>query len=443
MGLPVFREPAAAEPKVATKADASAQSRSAIRRQRAVRHSPTRPRPVSLAAYRLTPNNEDNGVRALMEILRGDRTPAADLSADSERLQAEFSHRRSMESGRSILQDALSYERPGRRMREVFAPSRRLPPPLPPVPEPRDYSGTMSPEEADLAPEYLQPYVRRLQSSSQPNNRTDGLPSGPNTSALRLGSASLTPRFAPAYLFDGNRTEMRRSDAAENSMHFEDGIPDNRNAGIDDLPPLRRVGHRSILDGPIFERPSRTRQESHRSLGAMDGLGDRERSFSPEDDPWETLLTTITPDTQLPSPDSFSSALASASSFTSNPATTGGLHLPPLSSESSASIHICDVPTEFEDSDTEAEGDADRNHGNPSSRPVQSLFGLSDNIRDGSEDSSRVPHDYLDRRGFETYNREHELQQLQSILSRLGRMNNTLRESAGLTRPESRREREA
>ena len=99
-------------------------------------------------------------------------------------------------------------------------------------------------------------------------------------------------------------------------------------AAIDpDLPPLRRMGHRSINErqrsrsrSPNRRRPSFRvprdylhddfEDDHFRAHGS--GLGDRDRSLSPDADQWETLLTTITPDPSLPSAEtSFNSAAAS------------------------------------------------------------------------------------------------------------------------------------
>ncbi len=52
----------------------------------------------------------------------------------------------------------------------------------------------------------------------------------------------------------------------------------------------------------------------------VDGLGDRQRSLSPEDN-WDTLLTTITPDQQLPSADSSFTSASAASLPLSHPMT--------------------------------------------------------------------------------------------------------------------------
>lgn len=58
-------------------------------------------------------------------------------------------------------------------------------------------------------------------------------------------------------------------------------------------------------------------------LGTMDGLGDRDRSLSPENGAaWDTLLTSITPDPQAPSAGS-SFASASATAAAASYASTG------------------------------------------------------------------------------------------------------------------------
>lgn len=92
----------------------------------------------------------------------------------------------------------------------------------------------------------------------------------------------------------------------------EDPLPDQyrprrrdaRANALDELPPLRRMGNRTINEAlPRITQFSvdETRADD---LGMTSGLGDRERSWSPEADQWETLLTTITPDPSIPSADS-------------------------------------------------------------------------------------------------------------------------------------------
>lgn len=101
-----------------------------------------------------------------------------------------------------------------------------------------------------------------------------------------------------------------------------------------EFPPLRRMGRRQVTDGFL---PSSSLRQSWSPSGAIDGLGDRERSLSPPTDPWETMLTTIAPDTQLPSADSsFTSAAVSASFSASNANSQAGSD----STRASPSTHI-------------------------------------------------------------------------------------------------------
>lgn len=81
-------------------------------------------------------------------------------------------------------------------------------------------------------------------------------------------------------------------------------------------PPLRRVGHRNIADGPL---PSSSLRESWSPVSTVDGLGDRERSNSVSSTssanlPWQTFLHTVVPDPVPPTAESsFASSAASAS----------------------------------------------------------------------------------------------------------------------------------
>ncbi|KAI4245068.1 MAG: hypothetical protein L6R40_002667 [Gallowayella cf. fulva] len=112
--------------------------------------------------------------------------------------------------------------------------------------------------------------------------------------------ASGTARFAPAHA--STRFEPVLDEAGY--QHHEsnrDGVTTD-DSMLDDLPPLRRVNRRYIPLRPV-QLPSSSR-------GVVDGLGDRWRSVSPDNDPWETLLSTMPPDERLPS--------TSTSSFRSN-----------------------------------------------------------------------------------------------------------------------------
>ncbi|KAH8893386.1 hypothetical protein GQ53DRAFT_112672 [Thozetella sp. PMI_491] len=93
----------------------------------------------------------------------------------------------------------------------------------------------------------------------------------------------------------------------------------------------------------------------------LDGLGDRNRSLSPEgDNVWDTLLSTLTPDPQPPSVGS-SFASASASAVASQSAATGSSSTSltgPEVAEDSALEHPCE--SGFEGSDTEGDDDLDQ-----------------------------------------------------------------------------------
>lgn len=88
----------------------------------------------------------------------------------------------------------------------------------------------------------------------------------------------------------------------------------------------------------------------------MDGLGDRDRSLSPENDAaWDTLLTTVTPDPQPPSVGSSFASIASAVASRSSGNASSGTSLtgPDTGAEESAVEQPCDSddegdPVEFE-----------------------------------------------------------------------------------------------
>jgi hypothetical protein len=125
---------------------------------------------------------------------------------------------------------------------------------------------------------------------------------------------TFTPNFAPATGYHAS------------IPHQSSSRPVRLPVPPQSLPPfhsLRRMESRNG-DSPsyipsVLLRDYRTGSDLNRPHreSAIDGLGDRQRSLSPDtergSDAWETLLSTITPDTTLPSTDtSFSSTSASA-----------------------------------------------------------------------------------------------------------------------------------
>lgn len=135
------------------------------------------------------------------------------------------------------------------------------------------------------------------------------------------------------------------------------------------FPPLRRMGRRTIADGPL---PSSSLRESWSPEPRLDGLGDRNRSVSPFDDQlhWDSFLTTVVDDPVAPTAaSSFASAAASAS-FTnshsssragsSNSAASSQTHLTvpsrrPSPPQQDQFLRACDTSDNDTASDTEEE----------------------------------------------------------------------------------------
>jgi hypothetical protein len=119
------------------------------------------------------------------------------------------------------------------------------------------------------------------------------------------------------------------------------------------------MGRRSISD-------LETRLETRRRLGRFDGLGDRDRSLSLDGDgAWETILTTLTPDPQLPSAGSSFASTSAGASASSNAGSSGtslttiGSTPDPIDMDHSIE-NACDVVDECSDlSDTEVEDEDD------------------------------------------------------------------------------------
>jgi hypothetical protein len=104
-----------------------------------------------------------------------------------------------------------------------------------------------------------------------------------------------------------------------------------------------------------------------RRAARFDGLGDRDRSLSPDGDgAWETILTTLAPDPQLPSAGS-SFVSTSAGAPTSSNAGSSGTSLTtvggtpdPIDSMDHATENVCDLVDECSElSDTEIDDEDD------------------------------------------------------------------------------------
>jgi hypothetical protein len=230
-------------------------------------------------------------------------------------------------------------------------PSRtRLAPP--PVPE---VSRTNYPSNESLR---QPPTLQREESSlRRSRNRLDGYMRAYETRAVLDHDRPLpafTPGFAPAaasrveadallsrirestpYRGDAStslrrlaRSRSPRADRSGTRGEHADA-PEEGHASSDNnavaFPPLRRMGRRTIADGPL---PSSSLRESWSPAATtVDGLGDRNRSVSPFDDQlqWDSFLTTVVDDPVAPTAgSSFASAAASASFSNSHPSSRAG-----------------------------------------------------------------------------------------------------------------------
>lgn len=379
MGLPMWRAPSP-EPKSAAKGDVTAPARSPIRRR-----SP----PFNNNARRARPGG----------LLRSPHLLDTDFFVSTSRFSPLPSQpSQSSQPGAAPRPSAVrpSTDRP------------RLPPP--PVPESRNYA-----RRGDSADDTI-PYTRagshRWRRNTQDRflaifqSAVDTLPS--QSSLPPPPPIAYTPNFAPAAAArnaradatDGARySSTRERDLADITAFLSHGRPsDDENnddaAGPDivepsddgsdgnavvslNLPTLRRMGRRTVADGPL---PSGSLRDSMSPDSTIDGLGDRDRSLSPSED-WGNILSTVAPDPLAPSADSsFTSAAASASFSNSHPSSRAGssnsnsasssrTHLTVPSrrhSPQSELLRACDT-----DSDTSTDTDDDEDHlrVRPSLRP--------------------------------------------------------------------------
>ena len=399
----MFVEPEANESKATVKADPSAPARSAIRRQRTVRYTPNVRDRTTSRAHTDAMAREIHQRRLLREYMRHrglERRQEQDReqerlmreaergSARAEAERAEASRQQRLVSGRAILRDALSYERPSERMRMLrdydempdlvpindlgrSSSSEIVPTPLDTNIQAQTRENTES-RSRSPPPRYMPtpPYSFGESSSS----------SSPNDINSPLDAANPTPRVTPAnrlhnetmeeYIarvghrnshqamldeitrtrleVERTREEVRRTREEANRRNWRsfDNIPVY---SFGEMPPHRRMDRRNGIPPPLAD------SQPPRGPSTVDGLGDRRRSFSPDDDAWDTLLTTITPDERIPSVhSSFTSASASASASNApNPPTStaySGSARVDLSLITDPDLYLCET---FEDTDSE------------------------------------------------------------------------------------------
>lgn len=431
----MYREPSPAGPKSALKSDPSAHARSSIRRQGAIRHRLPRTTGGSVPFRSSLPRQLSEEIQREIEresqsSRRQTRSPdnAALLDvAGGGSLLSDFARR---EAGHRILRDALRHSQPGRRLR--------------------------IPRESTL----------RFEVSSPPWSTSDSLnrSSSGEDASNRQTSENLpfTPRFAPAFAYHSEISSQPHADVASLSPFPRPDAPSGEDTSGPQIRLLRRVGNRSV---------SEANQSAASRRPTIDGLGDRQRSISPEDDPlndtWETLLTTITPDVHLPSADSsFTSTAASASSNqarSSSSTRSGNTSLAQATSLGpSTTMHMildpypeffnpCDFPEFSSDSDTEAESDLDprSSAAQRRNRARSRLLRYASTV--GSTQDNQPPISILARRttlpsisSLLSHDpaSDLDLQQMQAIVDRLARREDIPEEwwaAAGLSRTVGRR----
>ncbi|KAI4129649.1 MAG: hypothetical protein LQ338_002132 [Usnochroma carphineum] len=275
---------------------------------------------------------------------------ALDIEASANQAHAEASRRRRLESGRATLRDALSYEHPHHSMdmrRDHSYALNMMRPPLP---------STTSSSNPSRRPRHRSVIWESGLEVSSSGLRAGGLrtpppayiPSPPYTSGDRSDRsspdtlpsahprASLTPRFAPAYPLPDINSVTGLAQLRRGEPHHMDETTDD--PMTNELPPLRRVSRR------YPPRPHRLTSRVLARHHAIDGLGDRWRSVSPDEDSWDTLLSTMPPDDRLPS--------SASTSFRSNEDLAYYESLASLSAESMRGAMDL-YPTNCENTDTE------------------------------------------------------------------------------------------
>jgi hypothetical protein len=185
-----------------------------------------------------------------------------------------------------------------------------------------------------------------------PRRRPPGVTEPYATSSIRStqapGHPVRVPQLHMCYLandHDANNVAQSRSSSRPTRSYYRPRYPPRP-----PLPPPRepRVSVSAPYSDTVFTRRSYN-----------DGLGDRDRSLSPEgDNVWETLLTTLTPDPQPPSVgSSFASASASASAAASQGAATASSRTSFTADTAEGSFEPPCEESGCENSDTEGDDD--------------------------------------------------------------------------------------
>ncbi|KAG4438420.1 hypothetical protein IFR05_006126 [Cadophora sp. M221] len=349
MGLPLFITPV--EPEVASKAaeKIAAGPRSSIRRQRTLRGPHAR---LTAEARRrrilgLMPEAEPEEFE-VSESQQGNMPNQVELRSSAA---LQMRALRMVEQERMRMHDSLSFERQHPSNPDVDGPL------MPPVPESRDYSVAEERQREIYRLRQVRQDLRRMarrHPAPTPPYTDSDLAFLARTDSPRL-SSSLTPVLSPSHqptTRDMDSPPRRPLEEADFSF----------TARGDPHPYTDSIG-RSALSG-VLNRAANNLETSRRLRQArLDGLGDRDRSLSPEGGAaWDTLLTSITPDPQAPSAGSSFASTSAAAAAASSSSASG-----PSSASASASAstsmtsldrtgeHECDVSDSGSNTEDEEE----------------------------------------------------------------------------------------
>jgi hypothetical protein len=224
-------------------------------------------------------------------------------------------------------------------------------------------------------------------------------------------TGSFTQNFAPTFAYHTNPT---RSDGVRLPPLLRTDSHSNDAALMQSSMPPDVRDYRSINPHTQNRRPA--------TDGAMDGLGDRQRSPSPDGgdtDAWDTLLSTITPDLNLPSTDN---SFASTSRDDSQP---GSRPDPPAALGSSrmprAHVLLGPFPDHLNPCDYSSSDDEDT-PGNyhsfmaPGGAIALRRFQDRNSTLSAHPPLPTIPHSFSDH-----HRQSDEIQQMQVILDRLAR----------------------
>ncbi|KAH6604534.1 hypothetical protein Trco_006241 [Trichoderma cornu-damae] len=301
MGLPLFVAPVETDlpSKDAPKRDILSPSRSAIRRSAQIetreRRNPNRRAAVRILA--ISPNAHISAAT----MRRQPPWAIGDANMDPERPRSEEPLSR---PAREALRDVTTRaDRPRRdrleeQMSSIFGGTWRN---IGSIPPRREEQGGPEGEEFGWWSPDLRPRARRARVVAPDSPRRNRSPHGRRS--YYIGNRS--PPFRPA--LDGP-SRLQSESATSND---ETAQP----PAFAPFGPLRR--NQSRVFRALLSRRSLANSRTLPRPLPVDGLGDRDRSLSPE--VWDTLLSTLTPDPQPPSAgSSFASAAASQSAGPSN-----------------------------------------------------------------------------------------------------------------------------